>query len=329
MKRAVQILFTAILLLGAASAGYSENIRGKVVGAVSSAEENTSRFRLEELVSIVLDDTDDSGNGAVELEIVIPPGIRRYRDSFSLYLYRQISPVPSADHISYYGEKIVSTVVPSLSKYYIQIPLKPEWESSPPQGTLALEDAVDPARFPLLLTILPVMKGIPGSVYATEFEITAKVLHLPMGSVEIALTESGTGEPVDPQFVSITIDDEPVDFPQQSYDLTPGIHTVSVVSSRYKDSHTRVVVEKGKTADVEIELENAYASFLLEAPDSALLFIDGNRSEVPRGSSQKITPGEHTFTIKLDDYSMSKKMEFTEGKTYNISLFFDIFIQEN
>ncbi len=328
MRRTVQLLAAGILLLIPYQIVHADSIRGRLAGSVIIDGEESLSFQLDDLIGISLEDGISNLLG-IEIELSVPPQVRRYRDSFLLYIYKSLDPAPSESTVSYYGEEVLSSVLPSVSKYYIRIPLTEDAKLTAPPGTYLADKAMDPVQFPLLITVLPVMKGIPPSVYQSTFGIKTRALYLPRGAIELKLVDKSRGEPVDPKIVTVSIDNTPIEYPADQYEVASGIHVVSVASSQYEDSHVRIVVEEGKKHPVEITLENSYSQFQLEAPEMAQVFIDGEKHDFALGSSQKIRPGEHTFTVKLGEYSMSKKIEFLEGKSYNISLFFDIFIKEN
>jgi len=42
-----------------------------------------------------------------------------------------------------------------------------------------------------------------------------------------------------------------------------------------------------------------------------------------------VTEGQHTVIIREGDYSLTKKFSVERGKSYKVSLFLDILVQEN
>lgn len=328
MKSCFRIGFIAVVVFLITPFAYSENVRGRLAAVQDVTASSSVKFPLDTLVSIRLDKTKDFLQ-AVEIEITIPPEVRRYQDSFALSLFKNVKPQPNKTDTSYFADQIISVLLPSSTKFYLRVPVHKDHTLKALQGTTIIQEHVDFSEFPLVLSILPVMKGIPTYVYESRFDMKLKPIYFSRGKAKIALQEKNTKNEVDPETVSLKIDQKEVPYPRDEYILPVGIHTLSVISSQYKDLSLQFGVEEGKTNVLNIDLEPEQAHLSFEAPEQAAIFIDGEQYEGVLGKDNEIAAGPHTVLFKLGEYSISKKIEIKPGKNYTISLFFDIFINED
>jgi len=328
MKGLPRIVFIAAVVFLAGTFVYGENVRGRLAAVRDVTSSSPAEFPLDSLVSIRLENPEDFLQ-AVEIEISIPPQVRRFRDSFSLSLYKNVTPEPDKTATSYFADQVTSLLLPSSTKFYLQVPVKEDHTLKAVQGTTIVNEHVEAAEFPIVLSILPVMKGIPSYVYESRFSIKLKPIYFSRGKAQITLEVENSDEEVESDTMRLLIDEREVTYPRPEYILPVGIHTLSVVSSRYKDVSLQFGVEEGKTNTLTIALEPEQSYIRFEAPEQATIFIDGTRYNGASGKRSEITTGVHTVLFKLGEYSISKKIEIKPGKNYNISLFFDIFINED
>jgi len=90
MKRNIILMFLIYLLTASL---FGENVNGYFQGALSLAEENTVPIALEEITSIIFDKETSFLEG-IEIKIEVPRELQKYRNSFALYVYRNVSPAP-------------------------------------------------------------------------------------------------------------------------------------------------------------------------------------------------------------------------------------------
>ena len=192
---------------------------------------------------------------------------------------------------------------------------------------MVTDELVTSADFPLVLTVLPVMKGIPTDLYTSDFAVRAKPVFANAGLVSISITaENGEALFEDPE---ITINDSLVEFPADGLRLEPGIHALEVSAKGYEPFESSFAVQKGSVQTVSAVLRTARPKVYFEGPDASLVFLDGKRIDYAPGKPVFMEPGEHIVVFQIGDYSLSKKFSIQGGKSYKISLFFDILLKEN
>ena len=328
MKRRFLRFFAAsILLLVLALPGAANPLRGRVVGFLDAEKpESSVQMRLETI--IILEYPEEKGLvDSLEIEISVPPEIRRYRDSFAFYIYKDLRPSPSADRNSYSGKDILFAVVPSTSKFFISIPLVETASASAGFNTVAADEIVPGKDFPLALTVLPVMKGIPADLYDKDFSIRIKPVFADAGLVNVSVTAEEEGSVFEDP--SIIIDGEPVDLPAADIRLDPGIHTLAVSAEGYETFESSFAVQKGTVQTVSAVLKTAQPKVYFEGPDASEVFLDGKPIDYVPGKPVFTDPGDHIVLFQIGEYSLSKKFSVQGGKSYKISLFFDILVKED
>jgi hypothetical protein len=324
-------IIPALVILCLPLPASAENFRGKLAAEITSAEEQTIQFTVDSLTAVRVGEGIGSSDllQGIEINLTIPPALRRYRDGFILLLFKNISPPPSDAVTSYYGERFMEHILPPVSKFYIRIPVSADHTLKAAQGTYVVDTVCGPEDFPVMLSVLPVMKGIPPEVYSSKLEMSVKPLYFSKGKLLLTLSDKDTGEDIDGTSGTITVDGTVLPDISTPIPLKTGIHTLTVDIPGYSKEKTSFSLEQGRTSTIALEISRTTPTFSIEAPREASIFINGTLYDGIHGRIEEITPGSHTILFKIGDYSISKKIEIKEGKNYNISLFFDIFIEED
>ena len=326
-KRALSCVL-AILFLHLAEA---EKIRGLLSGVIdladSQLESREFSLGLEELMAIIPGEK-AAFLSKVELILQIPPPIRLRADSFILLVYKMISPAPGRETYSYEGLEEAHFVLPNRSRFYINIPISQEGKRGVPRkngpDTLNLSQPLGEEDFPLLLTLLPLSKGVPPKMDATSLSIKA----VPSWNNRGALAVSFTPDEILPESVSMTIDGEAILW-QPELILPTGIYALEAEAEGYRRTSMSIVVQEAKTTHIEVPMVLEKATLSFDAPDQAIVFLDGERIDIPFGSPMRTEAGSHTVTVLLDNYRVTKQFSLNSGENLKISLFLDILIQDN
>ena len=64
------------------------------------------------------------------------------------------------------------------------------------------------------------------------------------------------------------------------------------------------------------------------APESATIYLDGQRYIPSVHKAIEVVAGEHVVLIQLGDYAISRRFTVENGKGYTISLLLDIIVEE-
>jgi hypothetical protein len=308
----------------------ADTVRGQVIESTrignGSSESRIVTLRLEDLWEIQLDEEIDLVRG-IEIFIESPPEAQIYRGTYALYLYSQVSPAPSSSLQSYTATLYYFKPFLQERKMYIHIPLETIAGFTRGPDTFIPENPIGKAHFPLLFTFLPIMKGIPDSALNAQFKVQVRPLFKNLGKVFFLLKTPSGIVPI--ENAQIFLDDKPISLEgQESINLEPGLKGFRIEVSGYPPFQTTVAVERGKVVTIEAIFMKREAKIRMNAPLGTRIFIDGKPA--PLGSEEMILePGEHTFSFRLGDYQVSKKFYLEQGKSYGVSLYLDILMNED
>lgn len=106
--------------------------------------------------------------------------------------------------------------------------------------------------------------------------------------------------------------------------VTAGSHTVTVRLSGYKDSVSTVTVNSGQTTTVSAELTPSGGGYgtlsVTSSPAGADVYVNNVRAGITPVTSDEMTPGTYTVTIRLAGYTeWSSETEVTAGSTSYVS----------
>ena len=326
----MRALICFILMACSAAVSFPDQIRGLVVEEVripsDATFERTVALSLEEAAVLALEADTPLVEG-IRMELVLSNELKKHFDTFALGIYKNLSPRPDKAVRFYSGERAFFQYLPYLNRIYIHIPIEhaPGGET-PPVGTYRLQSPLKRADFPLLLTMVPLAKGIPATITDKKFYFTIKPLLEKKGFVELTLHFP---EGLEGQAAELFVDGVQISRPVQKLELPSGIHQLRVVSSSFKEVNTSFTVESGKTNQVDVVLEETLTQLTIDAPSGTELYLDGEKLADGVTFPIQVSEGNHLVRAKIADHSMSKKFAVQKGKHYHLSIIFDIIINED
>jgi hypothetical protein len=329
--RTLKLTLTAILFLArAAGPAWTDQIRGLVVEEVrvpsDGSFERTVALSLEEAAVLALEEETPFLEG-IRVELVLSNELKKYFDSYAMGIYKNVSPEPQRSVRFYSGDRAYFQYLPYLNRIYVQIPLvQPLNGETLPVGTYRLEKPLAREDFPLLLTMVPLAKGIPPSIADKKFYFSIKPMVEKKGYANLALRFPAG---LEDKPVAIFVDGVQVTQPLEPLELPSGIHQLRVVSSSFKEVNTSFTVESGKTSAVDVDLEETITELTIDAPSETELYLDGEKLAEGVGFPIPVSEGNHLVRAKIADYSVSKKFVVQKGKHYHLSIIFDIIVNED
>ncbi len=311
----------------------ADNVRGPVTNIVtlSSETENPKGFELKqgELAIIQLEEHHPFIQG-FEIELRIPENLRPYSDSFALYLYKEVIGTPELAVMDFKATRCLFEVLSEKNRYFIRAPIVADHTVKNTPDTFFLSEAVLKTQFPLLLSVLPIMKGMPEAAAELPFHIKVKPINREEGSVQFkVLDENGAKLPPGAlNTISFLLDGKSITALNETFILQTGLHTLNLESDLYYEKTVTFGVERGKSKKLDITVTEIVTEMMINVPKGTEVILDGDILSFTRGESIEIRPGEHTILMTIGDYSVSKRFTVDPKKDYNISLFLDIIIDE-
>jgi hypothetical protein len=332
MKGLVGCAVLAALAALCTAAG-AETIRGISTTAVTLEAradlQPTVNLKAEEFAAITL-----PGGGrfvrAVMAEILISESLRRYADSFAVAIYCEVSPAPAAGEHVYTGRRVLFQVLPPATRAFVRIPVGTGARPSDAASLSGPESvwtaaAVPADRFPVLVVIQPIMKGIPDSVLERPFFVTFKPEVLSRGVLDLRVRrpQGFTGEPI-----RVFLDSQPFDIARIPVELDAGVHQLDILSDAFQKETASFAVSAGQTTSLEIELSPAVSYITVDSASGAVVYLDGERLDLGPGQRRQLTEGIHTIRFKIGDTNLSRRIEVRKGRSYHVALALDLSIKE-
>jgi hypothetical protein len=307
----------------------AQQLRGAVVGELHlsdavSKKQSMAAFSLEDLVGIFAD-TDTSLMEGVEIRIEIPRGINQYRNSFSLNVYKNVSPVPTSQNNTYRGVQTFMRMLPVLDTCYLVIPFADGSGLRQDATTLLVPQPVIRDEYPLILTIQPVGKALPQGIYDHVFKISIKPIYANTGFLSINSVSNGSEKLKD-----VFIDGKLFTGNLSGIVLPSGMHSVLLISSLGEKSTQNVFIESGKTTTIQYSpeiREPARIQFVI--PSGMDILLDGK--PVVFDNDQKIikvAPGMHQIGYTSGEFIYTRTVEINDGDSIRFTLQMDLVIEK-
>jgi hypothetical protein len=262
----------------------------------------------------------------LEIELKIPRAAQGFKGSFLLIFYKAAAPEPSGGVLTYAAERVASVVVPAKLSQAYQIPVRKDhgMKTSPYAAALPL---VLPKDFPLIVRLMPAIKGLPEALEKAEFSIKAKPVVREEGRVSLAL-EWGAGlDPGSP--IEVSVDGAPVADFKKPIALKAGEHSLRITGPDVRDEYIAFRLERGQRLALTALLKDVVPRLVLEFPEKTKVDMDGKKVEAEPGTEFTVSPGEHVLTFSVGDYSIQRKLLVKRGKTYRVSLLVDLRVEES
>ncbi|GHV32878.1 hypothetical protein AGMMS4952_24090 [Spirochaetia bacterium] len=261
----------------------------------------------------------------IELEFTLPQTYLPHRGSLAMVLYGDLDRIPEPGVADLSARQLCIEPIPNKLQVIYQIPIRSNSGLRPSPYVSFPAGIVVPESFPLLFRVMPVVKGLSEEIESMRFQLSVKPLFSDEGAIRISLRypEQLSGRPV-----TVLIDDEVVERLQEEKLLKEGEHRLVIISNDYRNENRRFLIERGKTLDLVITLQDTTPLVLFEAPESAAIFFDNKPVE---GGAQPLAveAGLHEVRFQMSDYSVIKPLTILRGKTYRIALEVDISVSES
>lgn len=322
-----------LFLVSSFQFGFSETLRGSVeqVDTLEITAGSAKRFALgmNDLGALNIEGDARFLRG-VQLEIQVPGSAQEFPGSFALYVLRDVSPEPEPTVMTLQGTRVALEPIPLGSRFFYSVPAVADHQLRSTVDARVAPTPLGIDAYPLVFSIIPVMKGITPAAAEGRFIVTARPLLLDRGALRLSIITPEGEEIREAQGAfrnfSLSIDGEEVDYTGEDIVLDTGLHRLSLESRVFENETVTFGVERGTIAEMTIELERPKSEITVDAPQNAELFVNGipwNRNE-----PLSLDPGDHTILFELGDFSVSRRFQVEPKKDYEIVLSLDIMIRE-
>jgi hypothetical protein len=310
---------------GALSPARAEELRAIIGGiAVLSADKpegSSLSIGSDEAVAVLMPKDSPFIQG-FEMSIRSPKAAIAAPGGYAYELWRGIAPDPDLKRVSYRGERIIMQSLPARAGYAIQVPTRGDHSLKSGPYAALVPIIVAQRDFPFVLRLVPISKGLPPAAEAAKFQVQVRPILTDFGALSLKLRYPDDGAPV-----SVAVDDQRID-PSGPVMLKSGSHKLTVSSEAYRDESRGFAIEQGKTLELLIELKDTKPMLSIEAPDSAIVSLDGTRVDHVNKPTMAVDPGEHVAACRLGDYSLTRRFTAQRGKTYRLVLAVELNVEE-
>jgi hypothetical protein len=306
----------------------AENFRTIIAGSaeVSADISEGSTTNLTYIDSLLIHlDEDIRFLRGIEIELAVPQQYLQFRGSLAAALYADIREGAELGVADVNAKQLHIEPIPNKIQTIYQIPIvNNHGLRASPYASLPI-GVVFPSSFPMLIRIMPVIKGLSDSIETMQFRISVKPLFNDLGAVKITTRYP---EMLQGKSFTVIIDDNVIENLDEELLLTEGEHNLAVISDDYRNESKRFIVEKSKVLDLAVELQDPTPLVVFEVPENTQVFFN-NQQVLDIKTPYPTVPGEHQIKFQVGDYSIIKPLLVQKGKTYHVDLAIDVIVSEN
>jgi len=275
--------------------------------------------------SIIMMDGDARFFRGIQLELTAPAAFLPHRDSLMLVLYGELDSVPGIGVADVESRRLAYAILPARIRSIYQVPLRLDHGLRTSPYATVLTGVLDADTFPLLFRIMPVSKGVSAALENMVFNLTVRPILSNEGALRIIFRYP---ENLPDRPLTVLINDEIIENPREERILREGEHHLVILSEDYRNQSSRFVVERARTLELLVELEDPTPLLVFEHPEAARVYL--NNVFLPNSRHpQPVEPGIHEVRFQVSDYIIVRPVTVQRGRTYRISLSVDIVIAES
>ena len=263
----------------------------------------------------------------VELEIKIPPVVAEFRDSIAYVLYTDIEPQPAADIIDYSGKRVHIDTFPGRLGCNIKIPLVQNHSIRKNPYTIILPALFAEPVKTVFFRLQLVMKGVPQNLLNSVFTVDVKPVLTNKGLLDLHVLFPPEPKDSNKKDFLVYVDESPVELSRCPLLLETSMHRLNIVSEHYRNEVRSFTIEQAKTAALEVQLQDIVPLLSVSAPKNTRVFMDGTELE-DYSKPLVVEPGTHQLRFSLGDYEIVRVLEAENGRTYKVSVSFDVSVTE-
>lgn len=311
------------------SRAFPDNIRGPLAGVVDLdvSRDQTLRGKLESLIGITLSAEADPLVQGIKLTVSGGPALIPFRNSFALYVYHDLDETPAQGRVSYRGTQTYMRFLDFEQEISFLIPLSAAHTLSPDRASFLISEENKRSDFPLLLTILPVSKGIPDSVYQQEIRFTVSPVFFNKGSMQLQV-RNAEGQPIR-EGLYLQVDGQPVSDPLKPQVFDAGLHTLVIRSDTGMEETLQFSLSPGEKLQLDHVLQLQYPTLKIETLEGMGVSLDGKLLDRENlTDSFEIEPGDHLILFQFGEYQFSREFHAEMQGAYRITMLPEILVEK-
>ena len=261
----------------------------------------------------------------IQLDLSAPQNFLAYRGSLALALYADLDRVPQIGIDDIDARQLYFNTLPDKILNTWQIPMRTFHGLRSSPYVAIPTDIIHPSSFPILFRLLPVVKGISEELEKMSFYLQVKPILSDEGALRINFSYPAQlqGRPI-----AVLIDDAVIEKYNEEFLIREGEHHLLILSEDYRNVSRRFLIERAKTLELQIELQDPTPLLIFEHPEGARIFVDSKLIAYTY-TPYPVEPGIHELRFEMSNYSIVRPISVQKGKTYRIAVSVDLNITEN
>jgi len=325
---AARVLIFVALISSLAHGLRADELRASITGVIrlsaSSAEGSSVWVRPGNSVLISMEGDPRFFTG-MELRISAPNTWFAHQGSLDMAVFADLSPEPREGINDLVGRRVASELLPGRLQTVYQLPVRPAHGLRTGPYSTVPSEVVMPRSFPVVLTLSPRSRELSEDLAGMSFLVSAKPIFSDEGAVRVVIRypDQLKGLPF-----TVLINDAVVENLSAERVLREGEHHLAVVSQDYRNESRRFVVERSRTVDLVIELQDPTPLIIFDAPLGTQIFL--NNSQVPKAREPiPVEPGTHEARFHVGDHTVTRMITVQRGRTYRVSMILGVEIDES
>jgi len=261
----------------------------------------------------------------IQLELTCPQNYLNYRGSLGAAIYGELDRTPDIGIADLECRRLGFEPLPAKIQTIYQIPLKVEHGLRTTPYATVLTGVVNYSSFPLLFRIMPVIKGISDELERMIFSLNVKPILSDEGAFRLNIRYPYN---LRERPLTVLIDDTVIENPGEERLLKEGEHHLIILSDDYRNLSRLFVVERAKSLDLTVELQDTTPLLIFEYPENARVYLDNVFLPNPK-IPHPVEPGVHEVRFEVSDYTIIRPVTVQKGKTYRVALSVDVNISES
>ena len=259
----------------------------------------------------------------IEIELTAPQAWLQYHGSVVMAVYNNLNHSTAIGVSDIVGNRIGFEPLPAKLQIVYQIPLRPAHGLRTTHFATVATDVIPASSFPILFRLAMVVKGMGTELENMVFNFSVRPIFSNEGAVRFI--PRYPPQLRDKPF-TLLVNDVVIENITEELVLREGENHMVILSEDYRNESRRFVVERAKTLDLVINLQDPTPLIIFEGPQNASVFL--NNAPVARDREIQVEPGLHEARFQIGDYTVTRTLNIQRGKTYRIALSVDLVIQE-
>ncbi|MDR0473187.1 MAG: hypothetical protein LBH43_05910 [Treponema sp.] len=261
----------------------------------------------------------------IQLDLTAPQNYLTHKGSLAAVFYSELNRIPLPGAADVDAVQLCIEALPEKILNTWQIPLRPNHGLRNSPYVKIPVNIVQPSSFPMLFRLMPVFKGFSEEMEKMVFHLHVRPILGDEGAVKINFQYP---DKLPGRSIVALVDDKVIENPQEEWLIKEGEHYLVILSEHYRNFNRRFVVERAKTLDLFIELQDPTPLLIFEYPENARIFVNNTQVANP-DNPFPVEAGVHEVRFQISDYSIIRPVLVQRGKTYRIALSVDVDITEN